>query len=139
MTAPVRQHPPDVAAFLAAGRFAVVGASADRAKYGNKVLRCYRQHGFDVVGVHPKATVVEGAPCYPSLAAVPGPPRSVSVVAPPAAATTIVAEAIASGVRHLWFQPGAEHPDAIAAARAAGLTVIAGGPCVLVALGFKDE
>lgn len=135
----MRQHPPEIAAFLAVGSFAVVGASSDRAKYGNKVLRCYAQHGLPVVGVHPKLTAVEGVACYPSLAAIPGAPRAASIVAPPAAAAAIVADAKAAGVRHLWFQPGAEDAAAVAAARAAGLAVIAGGPCLLVALGFRDE
>jgi predicted CoA-binding protein len=133
------KKPPEIEQFLASGRFAVVGASADRAKYGNKVLRCYHQHGLDVLGIHPKLTTVEGVACYPSLMAAPGAPRSVSVVAPPAAAAAIVADAIAKGVTHLWFQPGAEADVAIATARAAGLAVIAGGPCLLVALGFRDE
>ncbi len=130
--------PPEIERFLATKSFAVVGASQDRAKYGNKVLRCYQQHGLPVVGVHPKLTEVEGVPCHPSLKAIPGPARAVSVVAPPAAAAQIVADAIAAGVKHLWFQPGAEEAAAIAAAREAGLSVIADGPCVLVALGFRD-
>lgn len=134
----MRQHSPDVAAFFAVGSFAVVGASADRGKYGNKVLRCYQQHGLPVVGVHPKLSVCEGAAVHASLAAIPGAPRAVSVVAPPAAAAAIVQDAIAAGCRHLWFQPGAEEAGAIATARAAGLSVIADGPCVLVALGFRD-
>jgi uncharacterized protein len=135
----MRNHPPDVAAFLAVGSFAVVGASPDRTKYGNKVLRCYQQHELPVVAVHPKATVVEGAPVFATLAAIPGPPRAVSIVAPPAAALAIVRDAAAVGIRHLWFQPGAEEAAAIAAARAAGIAVIHGGPCLLVALGFHDD
>lgn len=131
-------RPPEIERFLAVGRFAVVGASDDRAKYGNKVLRCYQQHDLPVVGVHPKRTEVEGERCYPKLTDVPGAPRAVSIVAPPATAAGIVADAIAAGCRHLWFQPGAEDAAAIATARKAGVEVIAGGPCVLVALGFRD-
>lgn len=131
-------RPAEIERFLAVASFAVVGASVDRAKYGNKVLRCYAQHGLPVVGVNPKLTEVEGVPCYPSLRAVPGPPRAVSIVAPPAAAAAIVADALAAGVRHLWFQPGAEDRAATLTARAQGLEVIADGPCVLVALGFRD-
>lgn len=134
-----RRLPRPIADFLAVGAFAVVGASADRAKYGNKVLRCYRQHGLPVVGVNPKLAEVEGVPCHASLRAIPGPPRSVSVVAPPGAAAAIVVDAVAAGVRQLWFQPGAEEASAVAAARAAGLSVIADGSCLLVALGFRDE
>lgn len=134
-----RALPSDLAAFLATGTFAVVGASADRAKYGNKVLRCYLQHGLPVVGIHPERTEVEGRPCHPRLQGLPGPVPAVSVVAPPGAAMAVVADAIAAGVRHLWFQPGAEDAAALAVARAAGLAVIADGPCLLVALGFRDE
>lgn len=137
-----RTFPPEIARFLAVGSFAVVGASADRAKYGNKVLRCYAQHGLPVVAVHPKLTEVEGRPGHASLVAAKksiGSVPAVSVVAPPAAAAAIVADAQAAGVRHLWFQPGAEDANAIAAARAAGIEVVAGGPCLLVALGFRDE
>ena len=133
------QRPPEIQRFLDVGSFAVVGASADRAKYGNKVLRCYAQHGLPVVAVHPKLDEVEGLPCYPTLTAAPPEPRAVSVVAPPAAAMSIVEDAVAAGVRHLWFQPGAEHDGAIDAARKHGIEVVAHGPCVLVALGFRDE
>jgi predicted CoA-binding protein len=61
------------------------------------------------------------------------------VVAPPAAARSILAEARARGVRYVWFQPGAEDAGAIAEARAAGMVVIADGPCLLVQLGFHDD
>lgn len=136
----MKSWPAPIAAFLAARPFAVVGASPDRAKYGNKVLRCYLQHGLPVVGINPKQDRVEGVPCHRSLREVPAPaPQAVSVVAPPAAAASIVQDAIAAGVRHLWFQPGAEEAGAVAAARAAGISVIADGSCVLVALGFRDE
>jgi predicted CoA-binding protein len=93
------RHPPPIAEFFAVGSFAVVGASSDRAKYGNKVLRCYQQHGMPVAGVNPKLAEVEGAPCHASLTAIPGPPRAVSVVAPPAAAAAKVAHSITAGVR----------------------------------------
>ncbi|MCR9247253.1 MAG: CoA-binding protein [bacterium] len=130
--------------FLGCGAFAVVGASSNRDKYGNKVLRCYAQHQLPVVGVNPKLESVEGRPCHPNLQAavaakpVAG-PLAASVVAPPMAAESIVGDALAAGVKHLWFQPGAEDVDASAAARQAGIQVIDDGSCLLVALGFRDE
>jgi predicted CoA-binding protein len=133
-----RTHPPAIAAFLAAGPFAVVGASTDRSKYGNKVLRCYLQHGMPVVAVNPKLTEVEGMPSVPSLRDVPKGTGAASVVAPPAAARAIVADAVAAGIRHLWFQPGAEEAEAVEAARAHGMNCIADGSCILVALGYRD-
>ena len=73
----------DVERFLASSSFAVVGASDDRAKYGNKVLRCYQQAGRDVVPVHPRLTEVEGLPAAASLSALDEVPEAVSIITPP--------------------------------------------------------
>ncbi len=127
-----------IQAFLASPSFAVVGASTDRSKYGNKVLRCYQQHGRKVFPVNPKAPVVEGLTAYPSLAALPEPVPAISVITPPAATAQVVREAHAAGVKHVWMQPGAESDAAIRAAESLGLSVIAGGPCLLVVMGYHE-
>jgi len=127
-----------IAAFLDGRPFAVVGASRDRGKYGNKVLRCYLQNGCEVLPINPGEAQIEGVPCYPTLAAAPGPIHAASIITPPEVTETIVEEAAAAGVRHLWMQPGAESPRAIERAAQIGLEVIAGGPCVLVVLGFRE-
>lgn len=124
--------------FLAQERFAVAGASADREKYGNKCLRCYLQHGRDAVAIHPKLTEVEGVPAYARLADVPRTPEALSIITPPPITERLVEEAAAIGVRHVWMQPGAESEAAVRRAEELGLSVIAGGPCLLVALGFRD-
>lgn len=121
--------------FLEGQSFAVVGASSDRSKYGNKVLRCYQKHGFDVVAVHPTEKVVEGAPCVRDLQSLPAPVHGASIITPPAVTERIVEDAHAAGITRLWMQPGAESDDAIARCRELGIDVIAGGPCLLVELG----
>lgn len=128
----------DTKAFLAETRFAVVGASPDRAKYGNKVLRCYLQNGRAAVPVHPKEAQVEGVDAYASLGAIPGGVGAVSVITPPPVTEKVVEEAGRLGIRHVWMQPGAESDAAVARARSLGMNVIAGGPCLLVVLGFRD-
>jgi predicted CoA-binding protein len=128
-----------IEAFLSSGPYAVVGASTDRNKYGNKVLRCYLQHGKKVYPVHPKAKEVEGQTCYPSLRDLPEQVRAASVITPPPMTERVVGDAHAAGLEFVWMQPGAESPAAVARAEELGMTVIAGGPCVLVKLGFKDE
>ena len=114
-----------IQAFLAADSFAVVGASVDRSKYGNKVLRCYQQHGRTVHPINPRADTVEGLKAYPSLAALPTPVPAISVITPPAITEQVVRDAAAAGVRHVWMQPGAESDAAIKAAEELGLSVIA--------------
>ena len=137
-TAP-RSEDEQIQAFLAAPSFAVVGASTDRSKYGNKVLRCYQQHGLKVHPVNPKAPEVEGLRAYPSLSALPEPVSAISVITPPVATEQVVREAHAAGVKHVWMQPGAESEVAIRTAEDLGMNVIAGGPCLLVVMGYREQ
>ena len=123
--------------FLAGEAFAVVGASPDRSKYGNKVLRAYLQAGHQAYPVNPRATEVEGQASYPDLASLPGAVHGISVITPPAVTVQVIEDAARAGIQRVWLQPGAESPQALARAKELGLSVIAGGPCVLVALGFR--
>ena len=124
--------------FLAEGPHAVVGASCDRAKYGNKVLRAFLQHGMPVFPVNPRETEIEGLSCYPDLLSLPQPVRNLSVVTPPSVTERIVEQAAAAGVNRIWMQPGAESPAAIRRAESLGMQVIAGGPCILLALRYRE-
>ena len=129
---------PQIAAFLDGNHFAVVGASTDRSRYGNKVLRTYLQQNLSVTPVNPNAEIVEGIAAAPSLSAVPVPIHGISVITPPAITETVVQDAIGLGIRHIWLQPGAESAVAVQAAEAAGINVVHSGPCLLVVLGFRD-
>jgi predicted CoA-binding protein len=129
----------NVEEFLAGAPHAVVGASQDRAKYGNKVLRVYQQHDRRVVPVHPSAKEIEGLVAYQDLAALPEPVHGISVITPPPVTERVVQQAIELGIKHIWMQPGAESETAVELARQNGINVIAGGPCLLVVLGFRDE
>lgn len=124
--------------FLAGRVFAVAGASTDREKYGNKVLRAYLQQGLVVWPVHPKETEIEGVPCSPDLTSLPEPVHGLSIVTPPAVTEKLVEAAAEQGIKRLWIQPGAESNTAINRAQDLGLSVIAGGPCVLIALKYKE-
>jgi uncharacterized protein len=130
--------PENIKAFLASGPFAVAGASTDRSKYGNKVLRCYQQHGKEVYPINARATEVEGLKAYPSFAALPVKVNALSVITPPAITEQVVREAAAAGVAHIWMQPGAESDEAIRLAESLGMSVIANGPCILVVMGYHD-
>ncbi len=128
----------DIQAFLRGGPHAVVGAARDRAKYGNKVLRAFLQHQRPVYAVNPSTDEVEGQPSYPDLASLPEPVFGVCIITPPQVTAQIIEQADALGIEYLWLQPGAENPAIMARAVDLGLNVIAGGPCILVALGFHE-
>ncbi len=126
-------------AFLETGPYAVVGASKDRAKYGNKVLRCYLQHGLKAYPINPGSAQVEGRKAYPDLASLPEPVTRISVITPPEVTEGIVTEAADAGIQFIWMQPGAESRKAVEDARDAGIAVVSGGPCLLVVLGYTER
>ena len=125
--------------FLKGSSFAVVGASRDRSKYGNKVLRAYLQKGMTVFPVNPTAGEVEGLKAYPNLTSLPQTVDGISIVTPPHVTEEAVEEACRLGIKHIWMQPGAESKTAIDRAKACGAEVIAEGPCVLVMLGYRES
>ncbi|MEW4490141.1 CoA-binding protein [Thalassoglobus sp. JC818] len=128
-----------IQSFLAGDVFAVAGASTERHKYGNKVLRCYLQNDRTVYPVNPNADVVEGLAAFPTLQDLPEPVHGLSIITPPAVTEQIVEDAIQAGIKHIWMQPGAENSASVAAAQEAGINVIAGGPCLLVVMGYREE
>jgi uncharacterized protein len=119
--------------------FAVVGASTDRNKYGNKVLRVFQQNNFNVVPVNPNATTVEGLAAIASISDLPKPPHAISIITPPRVTENVVEEAILLGVQHIWMQPGVDSQIAVSQCKDAGINLIYGGPCILVVLGFRDR
>jgi predicted CoA-binding protein len=125
--------------FFEHGPFAVVGASTNREKYGNKILRCYLQHEKEVYPINPRAEQIEGVSCFPALDATPQKPGAISIITPPKITEQVVETAAQLGIEWVWMQPGAESPEAVRKAKELGLHVIAGGPCVLVVLGYDDS
>ena len=128
----------DYEAFLAGDVFAVVGASTNRAKYGNKVLRVYQQNDRKVYPINPRAEEIEGHKAYPDLASLPEVPHGVSIITPPAITEQVMREVVSLGIGHVWMQPGAESDEAIAYGRENGVNVVAQGPCALVVMGYHE-
>lgn len=128
-----------IAAFLNAPAFGVAGASKNRDKYGNKILRCYQLNGRKVIPINPVETEIEGVVCVKAVSDLPAEVASLSIITPPQVTDKVVAQAIDKGIKHIWMQPGAQSPAAIAAAEAAGIDVIADGSCLLVVMGYRDH
>lgn len=118
--------------FFSSAAFGVIGASADRSKYGNKVLRCYLANKKKVYPVNPHERSIEGESCIADLADLPQEVRSISIITPPKITEQIVDKAIKHGITNVWMQPGAESELAITKCEQHGVNVISGGPCILV-------
>jgi len=125
--------------FLTSPVFGVVGASANRQKFGNKVLRCYLQNGRKAIPVNPTKPEIEGIPCVATINDLPPEVVSISMITPPDITAKLVPLALQKGIRNIWMQPGAEHPDAVALCRAQEINVIADGSCVLVVMGYHEH
>src|ERR1700724_3719601 len=96
---------------------AVVGASTDRSKYGNKAVRAFRNSGFDVYPIHPRAAEVEGLVAYPSLDVLPVRQLDrVSFYVPPAIGLRVLDQVGRISIGELWLNPGAESPELVARA-----------------------
>lgn len=116
---------------------AVIGASTDRNKFGNKAVRAYQQRGFAVWPVNPKEPVVEGLPAFASIADVPARPNLVSVYLPPPVTLKVLPAIAAKGCDELWLNPGTESEAVLAEAERLGLNVIQA--CSIVSIGMSPE
>jgi len=125
----------DIKKFLASPAFAVIGASNNRDKFGNKVLRCYITNQKTVYPIHPIEKEVEQLRCLKSVAELPDTVESISIVTPPLLTEKIIGQAITKGIKNIWMQPGAASQTAVDECTKNGINVIANGPCILVELG----
>jgi uncharacterized protein len=117
---------------------AILGASRDRRKYGNKSVRAHMQQGYDVYPVNPFAAEIEGLRCYPTLTEVPVQRLDrISVYLPPEAGLALLDEIKARGAREVWFNPGSESRQLLERARQLGLEVIQA--CSIVDVGMSPH
>lgn len=112
---------------------AVVGASSDRRKYGNKALRAFQDQGYRVVPINPDEREIEGLPAYASVLDVPGPLDMATVYVPPDVTLKLLDEFERKKIPEIWVNPGAEDDAVMSEARRRGLNVIFA--CSIVGIG----
>ncbi|KAG6820805.1 hypothetical protein H0H93_011099 [Arthromyces matolae] len=121
--------------FLKTSAFAVVGASRDRTKVGNEVLRWYQARNLNVVPIHPKESEVEGLETVADITKLTAPSTTaLSIITPPRITLAVLQTAKDLNTPAFWIQPGAEDEAVIQYVKENGLNdrVIYGGPCILV-------
>ena len=118
---------------------AILGASRDRRKYGNKSVRAHLQQGYDVYPVNPHAESIEGLKAWPDLASVPVKNLDrISVYLPPDVVLRLLDEIQHRGAKEVWLNPGSDSPEVITRAEALGLDVIRACSIVNVGLSPSD-
>lgn len=103
---------------------AIVGASSDRRKFGNKALRAFRNQGYTVVPIHPTEVQVEGERAYAHAVDYPGQIDEASIYVAPRIGMQVMDDLAAKKVPVVWLNPGADGPEVVARAEALGLKVI---------------
>lgn len=114
---------------------AVIGASSNRNKYGNKALRAYERQGHAVLAINPNESVVEGHQTYPSVLDVPGPIDMATIYVQPHVAVKVLAEIAQKGIPEVWLNPGADTPEVVATARELGVRTIQA--CSIMGIGER--
>lgn len=100
---------------------AIIGASNDRNKFGNKAVRAFLQQGYTVYPVNPSEAEVEGLRAYEKIGDLPVRPEMVSVYVQPAVLLKLLPEIAEKGCDELWLNPGTESSEVIAQAERLGL------------------
>jgi predicted CoA-binding protein len=112
---------------------AVIGASNDRHKFGNKALRAFARRGYAVIPINPNEAEIEGHKTYATVLDVPGAIDLATVYVQPHVGVKIMDQLAQKGVPEVWLNPGADGADVVARARALGLSTVQA--CSIIAIG----
>ena len=116
---------------------AIIGASNNRSKFGNKAVRAFLRQGFTVLPVNPKGGMIEGLQVFASIRDVPIRPELISVYVPPEILRGLLPDIAARGCDEFWLNPGAESDEVLAEARRLELNVIRA--CSIMGIGDSPE
>ena len=116
---------------------AIIGASADRSKFGNKAVRAFVRQGYEVFPVNPKEAEIEGLPAFKSIAEVPVRPDLISVYLSPPVLLKVLPAIAAKGCDEFWLNPGTESDEVLIVAERLGLNVIQA--CSIVGIGMSPD
>ena len=114
---------------------AVIGASRDRNKFGNKCVRAYLEAGYEVFPVNLHETEIEGLPTVPFLRLLPRKPDRISIYLPPEKTATLLSELTSYPESEIWFNPGSANAVTLAEAERLGLRFEPG--CSIVDVGLS--
>jgi predicted CoA-binding protein len=118
-------------------RIAIIGASNNRAKYGNKAVRAYLKNGDEVFPIHPVQKEIEGLETYATVLDVPGEIDVASFYVSPQVGLRVIEECARKGIGEIILNPGAESDELLE--RAKELGIAASVSCSILMAGFSPR
>jgi hypothetical protein len=112
---------------------AVIGASTNRRKFGNKAVRAFRHAGYTVIPVNPHHTEVEGERAFPTVLDYPGEIDEATIYVPPSVGLRVIEQVAQKGIATVWLNPGADARPVVDRAKALGLQPITA--CSIIGVG----
>ncbi len=112
---------------------AVIGASSNRNKFGNKALRAFERRGYKVIPINPNEAEVEGHETFASVLDVPGEIDMATVYVPAGPGVTVMEQLAEKGIAEVWLNPGADDHAVVERARALGLNIVQA--CSIIGIG----
>ena len=92
---------------------AVIGASNNKEKFGNKCVRAYKSKDYIVFPVNPKEQEIEGLKCFKNITEIPEPIDIVSLYLKPEITKNIINDIISVKPKLIYFNPGTEDEEII--------------------------
>ena len=105
-------------------RIAVIGASNDRKKFGNKAVRAYKAQGHEVFPVNPNEETIEGLRAYKSVSDIPGPIDIANIYLPPKRGIIVIEEVAKKGIKDVFLNPGTESTEIVEQGEKLGLNLM---------------
>jgi uncharacterized protein len=112
---------------------AVIGASTNREKFGNKALRAFEKRGYRVIPINPTEPEVEGHPTFKSVLDVPDHIDLATIYVPARVGVSVMDDISKKGITEVWLNPGADDAMVLKRARELGLKTVQ--TCSILAIG----
>jgi predicted CoA-binding protein len=112
---------------------AVIGASSDRRKFGNRAVRAFQRQGYTVVPINPNEAQIEGLKTYPSVLDFPGKIDMATFYIPPEVGMQVMPEVARKQIAEVWLNPGAESDELVQLAQALKVEPIVA--CSIIGIG----
>lgn len=115
----------------------VAGVTAKKDRFGYKIWRKLKEHGYETFGVNPNYDEIEGEKIYHSVRDLPKKVDVLDMVVRPNLALQTLEEAKEANIEYIWFQPGSYNDEVIEKAKELGFKILY-NDCVYATLKQKE-